>query len=322
MPFNRSQKERFLMVWCAAYERFMVGEGEEAKKEAKKKGEKNAHELIWAIENHPKICDLTTNPFLLTIAAIVHRQGSMLPRYRVELYQLIGKTLIETWDKVRSMGIAPIVSTFPDYRKEARELLYPLGLWMHNHFPTGVAPEDELQRFLIEKMVDRGMPSEEAEKSVEALFKALRKRTHILIEKAPQRWGFMHLAFQEYFAAASLVSSDSYLEEIKKNAYNPRWQEVILLVAGEIGINQGRTKAVTDLITELFRGMTKDHLNEEILQKHILMAGRALAEIGGLEDALEKQIIEKLLDFALRSDFQRLRQEACDVLSEIPKFRD
>ena len=312
LPFGNAQRERFLKVWCVAYEKSVTEDGQEAQR----KGEENARELILAIKSHPKICDLTTNPFLLSIAAIVHRQGRILPRYRVELYQLIAKTLIETWDMVRSIGITPILPKVIDYQREAREILYPLGLWMHNTFPTGVAPEDELKSFLIDRMMKGGrILEDEALQSVEKLFEELRTRTHLLVEKGPNRWGFLHLALQEYLAAVSLVSSDSYLKEIRKHPYDPRWQEVILLIAGEIGINQGRGKAVTEMIKAISSGIAGDKLNEEILQKHILLAGRSIGEIGGIEDEIvEKEIVKKLIAFALYSNYNKLRDEAISVL--------
>ena len=313
MPFGLSQKERFLKNWCVAYEKFMAGESQEAEKS----GQKNAKELIQAIEGHPKIQDLTKNPFLLSMSAIVHRQGSMLPRYRVELYQLISRTLIQTWDRVRSLGMRPLVSTTRDYQREAREILYPVGLWMHRNFPTGAAPEEKLREFLLEEMNrHRGISGKEAENFVETFFQELKQRTHLLVERGQGWWGFLHLAFQEYFAAASLVSNEEYPEEIKKIAYHARWQEVILLIAGELAINHVRTKAVREMVERIRQGVG-DKLNEEILKKHILLAGRCLGEIGGIGGKVEEEIVSELLELALRSDFDILREEASKVLAAL-----
>ncbi|MBI4489855.1 MAG: HEAT repeat domain-containing protein, partial [Deltaproteobacteria bacterium] len=316
MPFGPSQKERFLKNWCVAYEKFMTGESQEAEKS----GQKNAKALIEAIEGHPKIRDLTKNPFLLSMSAIVHRQGSMLPRYRAELYQLISKTLIQTWDRVRSLGMRPLVSTTRDYQREAREILYPVGLWMHRNFPTGAAPEEKLREFLLEEMKRRGSISrKEAENFVEKFFQELRPpRTHLLVERGQGWWGFLHLAFQEYFAAASLVSNEEYIEKIKDKdiAYDPRWQEVILLIAGELAINHVRTKAVREMIERIRQGVG-DKLYEEILKKHILLAGKCLGEIGGIGGKVEDEIVADLLELALRSDFDTLRAEASKVLAAL-----
>jgi HEAT repeat protein len=212
-----------------------------------------------------------------------------------------------------------LVSTTRDYQREAREILYPVGLWMHRNFPTGAAPEDKLRQFLLEEMKrHRGISAEEAENFVETFFQELRQRTHLLVERGQGWWGFLHLAFQEYFAAASLVSSEEYLQEIEKKeiAYDPRWQEVILLIAGELAINQVRTKAVKEMIERIRQGVG-DQLNEEILKKHILLAGRCLAEIGGIGGKVEEEIVDDLLELALRSDFDTLREEASKTLAAL-----
>ena len=46
---------------------------------------------------------LAANPLLLTILALIKRQGVVLPNRRVELYELYLETLIRSWNKARAL---------------------------------------------------------------------------------------------------------------------------------------------------------------------------------------------------------------------------
>ena len=48
---------------------------------------------------------LAVNPLLLTILALIQRQGIDLPSHRIELYRLCTETLIDTWVKAKGQSI-------------------------------------------------------------------------------------------------------------------------------------------------------------------------------------------------------------------------
>jgi predicted NACHT family NTPase len=47
---------------------------------------------------------LAANPFLLTILAVMKRQGVTLPERRAKLYQTYVETLLQSWNLVRSLA--------------------------------------------------------------------------------------------------------------------------------------------------------------------------------------------------------------------------
>ena len=64
--------------------------------------------LIEALDANPGVANLASNPLLLTILALIKRQGVSLPNRRVELYELYLKTLISAWSKARALDKKPV----------------------------------------------------------------------------------------------------------------------------------------------------------------------------------------------------------------------
>ncbi|MEQ9358248.1 NACHT domain-containing protein [Coleofasciculus chthonoplastes] len=104
--------------------------------------EKEAEELLEAIHGNEGVKRLTGNPLLLTILALIHRNGSRLPHRRVELYALAVKTLIEDWQLSKNLPDAPKVVL---RESEVIELLAPLAYWMHEEKPSGLITQAEAE---------------------------------------------------------------------------------------------------------------------------------------------------------------------------------
>lgn len=91
----------------------------------------------------PCVKRLAVNPLLLTILALIQRQGRELPSHRVELFDLCVSTLLETW--VKAKGISTHLT-----KTELIKMLRPLAFWMHEHPEVGsiplTAPESRKKR--------------------------------------------------------------------------------------------------------------------------------------------------------------------------------
>ena len=55
--------------------------------------------LLRALQHNPRIKRLAANPLMLTILALVQRSNKQLPQRRIELYDIVTRTLLDTWNK-------------------------------------------------------------------------------------------------------------------------------------------------------------------------------------------------------------------------------
>ena len=147
--FEQSQLEQFLKTWCVAYEQFARGDIPEARRD----GEQQAAQLISQLAQNAGAPWLAGNPLLLTIIALIYRQGMQLPARRVELYDIASRTLIETWNRARNLS-DNVLLNLPDPRLTA-ELLSDVALWMQQHAVVA-ARADDLLPVLMASQEQRG----------------------------------------------------------------------------------------------------------------------------------------------------------------------
>ncbi|MGH7455724.1 MAG: NACHT domain-containing protein, partial [bacterium] len=100
LDFSQVQIGQFAKNWCLTYEIAQSGDTPKAARDA----EQEKSKLLKAILGNPGVEKLATNPLLLTILALIHRQGTELPNRRAELYELYLTTLIKTWNRARSLA--------------------------------------------------------------------------------------------------------------------------------------------------------------------------------------------------------------------------
>ena len=99
VDFDDEEIEAFVDKWTAAIEKAAAGETRTAREDASRERE----ELLAAVRGNPGVRSLAANPLLLTILALMKRQGVSLPERRVELYQRYVETCSST-------GTSPAVS--------------------------------------------------------------------------------------------------------------------------------------------------------------------------------------------------------------------
>ena len=109
---------------------------------------KESERLFDATQSRPGVKRLAVNPLLLTILAIIQRQGIELPSHRIELFDLCAMTLIDTWVRAKGQVI--------QFSKTALiKILRPLAFWMHEHPAVGAIPEEELHERIVQQLIDR-----------------------------------------------------------------------------------------------------------------------------------------------------------------------
>ncbi|WP_293079715.1 NACHT domain-containing protein [Moorena sp. SIO3H5] len=254
------QVERFLDRWCLAVEKAQRPDASEYYWQ--QEADHQSGELKEAIAASEGVKRMTGNPLLLTILALIHRNGSRLPNQRVKLYELAVQTLTEDWQLSKKL---PGVETVVLKESQVMALLAPLAYWMHEHKPSGLVSEAEVREKLAEihgELNDEDPDSQSVQSQINDFLRRVRETTGLFVERAPGSYGFMHLTFEAYFAARYIADNDvsEILDIINQHRYEARWHEPILLALGYLGSENPRR--INKLVPKLFKPL--DHYQPRI----------------------------------------------------------
>ncbi|AUX47310.1 uncharacterized protein SOCE26_088280 [Sorangium cellulosum] len=304
LDFGEREIEAFARRWCEACEAWLAGG--QATGLTQKRAAQEEKELLAEVRANPSVLRLAANPLLLTMLALLRRQGGRLPDERVRLYErYIDMLLDSNWESARSDGARTREPARFD-RNLATTYLVELALWLQRHKPSGTARRRDLEGALVEIALRadgieplKASPKDrqQAQDKAALFFKDMRHFAGLLAERGQDAFGFLHLTFQEYFAGRALarMEPDERWVILKENLHRPRWREPILLCAGQLGIVEGRSKAVSDLGRRIL-GAGSPH--EELLHRDVLLASAMAADGVGFDRALLDELALKLMELA------------------------
>ncbi len=287
VDFDQPEIEQFVTQWTTAVEHAAQPDPDIATTEAARE----KAELLKALTHNSGVRKLAANPLLLTILAMMKRQGITLPDRRVQLYDQYVNTLLKHWNLARGLDR----TTTRDLDEvEAIRVLAPLALWMHETSPgVGLVKQNDLRRKLIAIYTARGWP--QPEQAAKQLLKDARDYAGLLVERGQGTYGFIHLTFQEYLAAVGIVqkgqsSLQPVVDLLAQRLDDDNWHEVILLAIGHLGIIQQRDEAAGQVLQRLVDQAPGTPGQAEII------AGEAVADTwpGGVTLGCRQQIIQSL----------------------------
>lgn len=301
---DRSQIGPYLLRWSltlARMRRPLISDDD-----ALRRAETETLSLVREVTANARLYNLVNTPLMLRMLVGVHRPGMLMTPQRIAIFQMIADALIREWRLPQSAAERPSV-----LEQDVTELLGELAYWLQASRPTGLLSEQELRDILSHiwgEMHPAATPTQVNE-AIEGFLQHMRLNPGVLTELAPQRYGFIYQALQEYFAARYLVSSyRSAPSRIRSYVHNPRWDEVIRLAVGFTSLRS--REDASDLIEAaiLARGKHAEQhdLNpspfEELLHRDLFCAARLLGSGIEVGTELAKQIATSLMHLWLDGD--------------------
>jgi len=180
-----------------------------------------------------RMAEMTRNPLLLANLCLVHydRKGE-LPKGRHELYDECIEVLLELWRRDHK-GMGSRVTA-----RIGKDVLGPVALWLHGEENRNRASLSELRPVLDPALAAAGWQGDAKD-----FLTAVRDESGLLTGWSGDRYGFMHLGFQEYLAARELRrrihrealagEAPAALTGLARHYGESWWQEVILLLLAE-----------------------------------------------------------------------------------------
>lgn len=312
VDFEDDEIEEFVEHWTTALEKQVQGNTAVARADA----EVDYRELLEAINHNSGVRQLASTPLLLTILALMKRQGVTLPERRVQLYDQYVTTLLSTWNRARSLsGRAP--GRDIDEIQTVR-ILAPLALWMHEVSPgVGLVGREDMRRKLEELFHERGDAS--PHQAARQFLLDVREHAALLLERGPGEYGFIHLTFEEYLAAVALAlmgqgDSRPIIETLSRHVGEQVWREVTLLTIGYLGIRQQLPKIAGEVVEALVDAKPGP------LGEAVVLAGDAVLDTwpGGVPLQSRERVIEALLETMQEGDIRpELRRDAGLLLGRL-----
>ncbi len=289
VDFGDEEIESFIGKWTNALEKAAGGETSVSRSRA----EEERRELLAALEANPGMRSLAANPLLLTILALIKRQGVALPEHRVELYKTYVETLLKRWNLAR--GLAGRTGRDVDLL-QTMKILAPLALWMHENSPgVGLVKEGALLRRLEALCSERGYAN--ATSAANEFLEDVRKGSSLLVSRGEHQYGFIHLTFQEYLAAVALAwqareDAAALVRTLITHIGEAPWHEVVLLTVGYLGIVdqwEERASNVVESLLEKAPGPAGEA---------VVWMGEAVADAGraAVSASCRRKVVEALLD--------------------------
>jgi predicted NACHT family NTPase len=223
LPLDAQQQHDFVHKWYAAilqYTQF----GQSIEGSEKNKAEQEANKLLDLLRFKERLRELASNPLMLALICLVHRQRQNLPRGRAELYKDCLEILLGRWDRTDKDLYQKSPTT-----EEKMQMLRRIAFDMHNR---GVKEEsrqklEALAQQFLPDVVGVSIPPAEFVRQIE-------ERSGLLVERSIDRLAFAHLTLQEFLVVEYCRVEQKENMTLAGISDWSAWREPVLLMCGVI----------------------------------------------------------------------------------------
>ncbi|MCX6581718.1 MAG: SUMF1/EgtB/PvdO family nonheme iron enzyme [Candidatus Aminicenantes bacterium] len=212
MDFSIQQQEEFLQKWFRAVFLAQLAPPDIPAKQWQEQQSKLADLRSRAVieflkkEENKAVRDLAAAPMLLQIMAILWQKSRHIPETRLALYDAALNYLLVFRDKHKE--IDPLLPV-----EEARRVLAPTALWMHETLKRDETPKEKMHEFMQPILNNlAGHPK------ALAFCEHLRDRAGLIADYDRENYIFRHKSFREYLAGIQL----------EKDAHQPDRVETLI----------------------------------------------------------------------------------------------
>jgi predicted NACHT family NTPase len=237
-PFNNEQVKTFMKGWYDLYE-----PNDTLRAEA-------LGDFVRGLESHPRIMHLARVPLLLTMMALFHHTNQDFPDGRVELYQSITEAYLDKIMRRRKIAAMHDLSV-AEQKACMKAIAYEMQCVRsgRDNPQNLVISETTCERICTKVLqkLNTARPDGQVERA-NTWLRALHIRSELLIPKGRDKtgeevYGFLHLSYQEFFAAEELKSyfqkytsrrvspeeAHTWWENTRSLAMQTHWHETFLL---------------------------------------------------------------------------------------------
>ena len=279
-PFSWAQVKEFAHVWYLSNEILSFGKKDQG---VLNKAKRDAEDLLSRLQQVPSLSELTVNPLLLTMIAMVHRYRGQLPGRRIELYAEICDVLLGHWRA--ATGLKENLTA-----AQKRVALQPLAAAMMEGKTREISTSVAL-RLIDAPLKQVGLEPQQAGLQ---FLKSIEAGSGLLCEKENASWSFAHLSFQEYLAACHWTENQTHINwaDFVNDSW---WHETLRLYAAQ--------NDATGMVSACLETNNVGCL---------ALAAECLEEALKLDDAMRKLVSERI-DSNLDSPDPDLRRMAVEV---------
>jgi len=180
---------------------------------------------------------LAGNPLMLTELGKIYYKDRKFPDTRADLYDTAARNMLDPW---RARARMPL-EEHALFEHKVFFVFADIAERIHEEYPAGLIAKDEIIHLIGESLANfyRENPGiaqkSTSESEKKSFLKTLNEEVGILAARGAEYYGFLHLTFEEFFAAKKLLRyPEQTAKAILDKAYHPRWREPLLLALGHM----------------------------------------------------------------------------------------